>query len=262
MERMDSEMIGIVNPDLMWEVLNAVFVRTSFCAPCYHAFDGTNSPIFKRDYEMSYLRFGTLVDVLNSPEKYEKHHNSLQQFNPNLDEINATKYRYFDVAHAIEILSLNGHVKDVLIFNDKKQIKERRIQLTPKGEIAYHESFYGNQVREITQRNLQNQSVINTNNSVRETNKIQKRLGWLTGFLGLLSAVFIGYSTYFQYSSAGDGDKNREELKSLKTELNMIQQTLQQIETHLPSTQTLPTDKAVLSSSKHSKTNSLSHKQN
>jgi len=33
---------------------------------------GKTTPVFKRDYEYSSLHFGTLVDILNSPEKYTK----------------------------------------------------------------------------------------------------------------------------------------------------------------------------------------------
>jgi hypothetical protein len=105
-------------------------------------------PIYKKNYLQSTLHFGTLVDMLNTPEKYRSDNLPKGNFDylKNLikkdGEINLTPHSYEDVSEAIEVLAANEHVEDSAPTSFYDDRSERKIRLTQKGIIGYRTQFY------------------------------------------------------------------------------------------------------------------------
>ncbi len=129
------------NADILeHEILKALYLHTSLMQAGYGTPGGKSIPIFVRDYSMSMLHFGTLVDVLNNPEKY-KNETALQSLIVKTEDINIKRYNCGDVSSAIELLSLNRHVEDKLIKDGSKNVG-RTIKLTYRGAIDFKSKFY------------------------------------------------------------------------------------------------------------------------
>lgn len=65
-------------PILEHEILKVIYVHTSLQIAGRSLPNGKTIPIYKRNYSNATLHFGALVDVLNSPIKYENQ-KSLQE---------------------------------------------------------------------------------------------------------------------------------------------------------------------------------------
>ena len=154
------------------EILGVLYIKTSFYIGGYMRGDGKTVIMAKRDYKNATLFFGTLVDILNLPEKYKSDGlKSLQGLDLTQEEINIDTYKYGEVSNAIEVLEFNGQVVDTVIeYIPGKQLGSRKITLTNKGAIDYRAGFYLNEKerKELDRRQIQ--SVIDTNESVKKTN--------------------------------------------------------------------------------------------
>ena len=126
------------------EILKVLYIRTSFYQVGHPMGSGKTVVIAKRDYKDATLYFGTLVDILNCPDKYDDNAlKALQGMNRMMEEINTEKYNYQQVSNAIELLEYNGQVIDNIIENiPGKQNGSRKITLTKKGAIDYRDNFY------------------------------------------------------------------------------------------------------------------------
>ena len=126
------------------EILKVLYIKTSLYRAGYTRGDGRTVIMAKRDYKDATLYFGTLVDVLNLPEKYESDsYKSLQGMDRTQEEINTKKYNYGQVSNAIEVLEFNGQVIDnVIEHRPPNQNGLRKITLTAKGAIDYRNNFY------------------------------------------------------------------------------------------------------------------------
>jgi hypothetical protein len=133
------------------EILKILYTKVSFSITGEGKLSGKTMPVYKRSYEYSSLHFGTLVDILNNPEKYtpEKtksnniHH--LKELIVHKEDVepNNMKYGWIEVNDALEVLAINGHIKEgsveINIFSDNMK---REIFLTGKGAIDYRTGFY------------------------------------------------------------------------------------------------------------------------
>ena len=113
---------------------------------------GKTTPVFKRDYEYSSLHFGTLVDILNSPEKYTQDKipigviGWLKNLSVSYEEVipeDKMKYSWNEVSEALEVLVLNDHIKEspveIHIYSDNMK---RVIYLKHAGALAFRNNFY------------------------------------------------------------------------------------------------------------------------
>src|SRR6266487_4332550 len=95
------------------EILKTLYTKVSFSITGEGKFSGKTMPVYKRSYEYSSLHFGTLVDILNNPEKYtpEKtksnniHH--LKELIVHKEDVEADKMKYgwIEVNDALEVLA-------------------------------------------------------------------------------------------------------------------------------------------------------------
>lgn len=114
--------------------------------------NGSNSkgyiPLYERSYHHCTLHFGTLVDMLNSPQNYTNEkipEGQLLYFQNKItrleDIVGMSKYNLEQIADAIEVLKLNEHVTEYYqtVYSD---IKSRIIVLSKKGAIDFRNGFY------------------------------------------------------------------------------------------------------------------------
>ncbi|MEK7225334.1 MAG: hypothetical protein AAB221_06595 [Bacteroidota bacterium] len=124
-------------------------------------------PLYKQSVSSSFLHFGTLVDILNSPDKYSGSQPKISQLRVKKHEIKDEKYSFKDVSIAIEVLSAIGHVKDD--YGNMQRI----IRLTESGAIAlFTKTYLKEKQREVRDEQLHNSTV--------DTNK------WMRIFTGVL----------------------------------------------------------------------------
>ncbi|OSZ79710.1 hypothetical protein CAP36_00125 [Chitinophagaceae bacterium IBVUCB2] len=113
---------------------------------------GKTTPVFKRDYEYSSLHFGTLVDILNSPEKYTNDKMPigvigwLKNLSVTYEEVipeAEMKYQWAEVSEALEVLALNNHIKEtpveIHIYSDNMK---RVVYLKNEGALAFRNNYY------------------------------------------------------------------------------------------------------------------------
>jgi hypothetical protein len=126
------------------EILNTLYVKTSLMMVGQPAPEGEFIPIYKRDYNYAKIHFGTLVDILNNPKKYDKN-NAVQDIIVKYKEVDVKRYNFIDVSNAIEVLLFNGHVTEINVKNSHFQTTLRSIVLTDKGAIDYRLGYYLNE---------------------------------------------------------------------------------------------------------------------
>lgn len=104
-------------------------------------------PIYDRLYDRCSLHFGTLVDLLNAPDKYtlnkrpEGDLDYMQTLVLKIKDINTSKYSFTEVADAIDVLLLNGHI-EIIDQNAQDGIRSKKIVLLDKGVIDYRNKYY------------------------------------------------------------------------------------------------------------------------
>ncbi len=113
---------------------------------------GKTTPVFKRDYEYSSLHFGTLVDILNSPEKYTKEKipvdviGWLKNHSVTYEEVipeNKMKYTWTEVSDALDVLVENKLIRESpVVINIYSDNMSRIIYLENAGALAYRNNFY------------------------------------------------------------------------------------------------------------------------
>ncbi|WP_276501941.1 hypothetical protein [Terrimonas pollutisoli] len=133
------------------EILKALYTKVSFTVVGEGKLSGKTMPAYKRDYQYSSLHFGTLVDIINYPEKYTDDKIPKDQLNylknkiVTVEEVDAErmKYNWIEVNDALEVLVLNGHITEspveIHIYSDSMK---REVRLTNKGAIDYRMGFY------------------------------------------------------------------------------------------------------------------------
>ena len=130
------------------EILRALFAETGFAVTAVGTEAKGYVPIYKRSYGSCHLHFGTLVDILNNPEKYsttpadEINIGYLQRKVTLREEIEIREFEWFSVSDAIELMKVNGHITDNSATKYFDDVVERIIDLTYEGAIAYLNKFY------------------------------------------------------------------------------------------------------------------------
>lgn len=149
-------MAGDINI-LEHNILGVLYAKPTMTITAHGSDAKGMTAIYKRQYSTSYLEFGVLVDILNNPKKYESYPEGvtfLNQHHVSATEVVITKYNWFEVTEAIEVLVLNGHVRDSLSENIFEDSAKRYIYLLPKGAIDYRNNFYLKQYEEAELKSL------------------------------------------------------------------------------------------------------------
>ncbi len=149
-------------PSLEHEILKVIYVHTSLHMTGPAALEDKAIPIYKRDYSCATLHFGALVDILNTPTKYENK-TSLQDLNPCTKDVNITPNGFIKVSNAIDVLVFNHQVIDDGPKDQYQRLIARKITLTEKGAIDYRNNFYLREKRKEELDLRQTNSVIRTN---------------------------------------------------------------------------------------------------
>ncbi len=130
------------------EILKTLYTQASFTTIGTGSQAKGTTPLYKRSYDFSKMHFGTLADALYNPDKYlmEKRPKGDLHYIQNKvvkkEETDLTEFQWVEVANALEILVLNGHVKDEGPENALDDLSERKITLLHKGAIDYRNNFY------------------------------------------------------------------------------------------------------------------------
>lgn len=130
------------------EILSALFTLTGFAIVSTGSEKQGHIPIFKRTYGHCSLHFGTLVDILNNPHKYktkpadESNILYLQDKTTKVEEVEIKDFDWYMVSDALELLKHNEHIKDSAPTSVFEDIRERKIDLTYLGVIAYINKYY------------------------------------------------------------------------------------------------------------------------
>ncbi|MEI6524369.1 MAG: hypothetical protein WCO37_12825 [Bacteroidota bacterium] len=136
----------------MKNVLEHEILKTLYSFTLTVTGNGSNEkghvPTFERTYGHCSLHFGTLVDYLNSPDKYsiEKrpkgqigYMQSLVVRMENVDIV--SRYGWYEVADAIDVLLVNEHITVSQIQVDNNDTS-KNISLSDKGVIAFRQKYY------------------------------------------------------------------------------------------------------------------------
>lgn len=106
-------------------------------------------PIYKRTYGNCVLHYGTLVDVLSSPENYKvkpEGSNSIFHWQEKItrdNEITIKQFGWYQVSDALELMLYYKHIDDTVTKSSiLEDISHRKISLTYEGVIAYLSGFY------------------------------------------------------------------------------------------------------------------------
>ncbi len=130
------------------EILKALFAGTGFAITAVGSEVKGYIPIYKRSYGNCVLHFGTLVDIINNPQKYktkpadDNNIHYLQTKITRREEVEIKDFEWFAVSDAIELMKNNGHVADdspTGVFDD---VVHRIIGLKYEGAIAYINKYY------------------------------------------------------------------------------------------------------------------------
>lgn len=139
------------------EILNLLFTIPKFEIISFgNEADGMN-PIYKQSISSSVLHFGTLVDILNNPDKYKGSQPKISQQKAKQHEIKDEIHSFKSVSIAIEVLSANGHVKD------DYGTEQRIIRLTEPGAIALFTKVYLKERQRETRDEQFHDSQVDTN---------------------------------------------------------------------------------------------------
>ena len=124
------------------EILRALFVRAGFSITKVGTEAEGMIPIYKRTYDNCILQYGTLVDILNNPEKYKKRPeegNTIFYWQEKItrdNEIIIKDFGWYQVSDALELMAYNKHVKDSFPETPfVKDITNRKITLTYDGVV-------------------------------------------------------------------------------------------------------------------------------
>jgi hypothetical protein len=166
MKKKERKLISIEH-----SVLETLYTQASFILTGQGSQDQGMTPIYKRNYSFSVLHFGTLGDALYHPEKYTQDKRPqgdihyMQNVVAKKEAVDIPDSKWYDLANAIDVLSLNGHVDDSLSNNTYLEANERKITLLLKGAIDFRNRYYLKEKEK--------------ENSIEIAFEIQKRDRWL-----------------------------------------------------------------------------------
>jgi hypothetical protein len=129
------------------EILKLMYEKGLLTVKSHGSFSNGHYPLYKKIYENASFHFGTLVDILNNPNKYHQNNierekiNSLQQKIVPIEEVVINDFEWSEVSDAIELLHYNNHILDNVI-GDFLDLNSRRISLTKEGAFAFRNGYY------------------------------------------------------------------------------------------------------------------------
>ncbi len=134
------------------EILKVLYERGVLIVKSHGNINDGRQPIFKKVYENSSFHFGTLVDILNNPQKYHyskipnRRINFIQEQIVKIEDVVINEFQWGEVSDALEVLNYNKHIYDNIIggFLD---LDSRRISLTQEGAFAFRDGHYLNEAQ-------------------------------------------------------------------------------------------------------------------
>jgi hypothetical protein len=147
-------------------------------------------PIYQFQVKTARLHFGTLVGLLNEPEKFKPEIgqiNYYQNIVTTQEQIREIKYTFFEVAAALETLDAAKEVKIELVNGQFFDAADKIITLTEEGNDSLNNKKYLKQYERERNETIALQSTISTNFWMR----------WFTGILAFsaITTVVIQLST-------------------------------------------------------------------
>lgn len=164
------------------EILKTILEKNSITAGKVHRIGTPTIPYFQTDYKNCSLHYGTLVDILNNPEKYTDD-KSLSGGIATREDITLRTHSYKDVSDAIEVLVYNGHVR-LYPENELDHHGSNQIYITPKGAIDFRTKYYWKEYDKIM--------------SIERNYEIQKMDRWQKKFW-----IFVNLSKYIIAATIG-----------------------------------------------------------
>lgn len=142
-------------------------------------------PFDKFQLGTAFLHYGTLVDLMFHPTKYNGHRIvGFQNIKTKRHEVNIPPDTWIKAAKAIEVLEMNNHVKDETT-GSYMEISERKIFLTKEGLMALNTDYY---IKEFKRAKYQDE----IHASQIDTNFWMKWLTIVLAFTAILTTVFQG----------------------------------------------------------------------
>lgn len=188
------------------EILKALFLRAGFSISKVGVEAEGMIPVYKRTYGNCILHYGTLVDILNNPEKYKKRpkdSNTVFHWQEKItrdNEIVIKDFGWYQVSDALELMAYNKHIEDSFPKTPfVEDILHRTITLTYEGVVAYLGGYY---LKEYKKRQLEkieeerlNLNVDKLRNEYFDYPKTKSRANWafwisiVTVVVALLSLI-------------------------------------------------------------------------
>lgn len=118
-------------------------------------------PLFEFQVKTAQLHFGTLVGLLNEPDKY-KGIQFLQNHKTKREEIKANLYTWYDVATSVDTLAIRGEVEKQIVgqFID---LEGKIIKLTEKGFQSLNTKKYQKKYEKERNERTLYESTLSTN---------------------------------------------------------------------------------------------------
>jgi len=185
------------------EILKTLFVRNGGHFGDSQRVGEKVVPIHKREISDYNLHYGTLVDILNNPDKYPKKMDALRGHISFRHDVDTDKFSWGQVSNAIEILILNGQVTDYIDPHNPG----RRITLTPKGAIDYRMNFYP--------KEKDKELSIERNYKIQKKDLWLKKHFWWIEILKYIIGGIIGASIALAASRIGKSLAQQQEKQSL-----------------------------------------------
>lgn len=132
------------------EILRVLYEKGVLIVKSHGNITDGRQAIFKKVYENSSFHFGTLVDILNNPQKYHDSKipngriNFIQEQKVTIEEVVINEFQWGEVSDALEVLNYNKHIYDNIV-GDFLDLDSRRISLTQKGAFAFRDGHYLNE---------------------------------------------------------------------------------------------------------------------
>ncbi len=132
------------------EILKVLYEKGVLIVKSHGNITDGRQAIFKKIYENSSFHFGTLVDILNNPIKYNQTNiplgriNFIQEQRAKIEDVVINEFEWGEVSDALEVLNYNKHIYDNVV-GDFLDLDSRRISLTQEGAFAFRDGHYLNE---------------------------------------------------------------------------------------------------------------------
>jgi hypothetical protein len=132
------------------EILKILYEKGVLIVKSHGNITDGRQAIFKKVYENSNFHFGTLVDILNNPQKYNYTNipfgriNFIQEQKVTIEDVVINDFQWSEVSDALEVLNYNKHIYDNIV-GDFLDLDSRRISLTQEGAFAFRDGHYLNE---------------------------------------------------------------------------------------------------------------------